>query len=47
MAKSNKIIVNGTEISVFVQNKVDYICLTDMTASFKGGSGLISKWITN
>lgn len=47
MAKSDKIIVNGTEITVFVQNKVDYICLTDMTANFKEGSGLISKWITN
>jgi len=47
MSKSNKINVIGTEITVLAQNEVDYICLTDMTAGFKEGSGLISKWITN
>jgi hypothetical protein len=47
MAKKQKITVKGTEITVFAQNETDYICLTDMTGSFKEGSGLIGKWITN
>lgn len=47
MAKSKTINVKGTDISVFVQNETDYICLTDMTGSFKEGSGLIGKWITH
>jgi hypothetical protein len=47
MAKNQKINVKGTEITVFAQNETDFISLTDMTASFKEGSGLIGKWITN
>lgn len=47
MAKSNKINVKGTEIIIFAENEQDYISLTDMTANFKEGSGLIGKWITN
>lgn len=47
MAKNKTIHVKGTEITVFVQNETDYISLTDMTGSFKEGSGLIGKWITN
>jgi hypothetical protein len=47
MAKKQKIIVKGTEITVFAQNETDFISLTDMTESFKEGSGLIGKWITN
>ncbi|MCZ2248552.1 MAG: KilA-N domain-containing protein [Bacteroidia bacterium] len=47
MAKSNKINVKGTEIIILAENEQDYISLTDMTASFKEGSGLIGKWITN
>jgi hypothetical protein len=47
MAKSNTINVKGTVVSVFAQNEQDYISLTDMTANFKEGSGLIGKWITN
>ena len=47
MAKSNKINVKGTPIAVLVQNDLDYISLTDMTAGFKEGSSLIGKWITN
>jgi hypothetical protein len=47
MAKSNKINVKGTAITVLVQNELDYISLTDMTVGFKEGSGLIGKWITN
>ncbi|WP_394353591.1 KilA-N domain-containing protein [Sphingobacterium paramultivorum] len=34
-------------MAVFTQNEIDYINLTDMTASFREGSGLIGKWITN
>ncbi len=41
------IVVKGSKISILAQNEADYICLTDMTISFKEGSGLIGKWITN
>jgi len=47
MARNQKINVKGAEITVFAQNETDYISLTDMAASFKEGSGLIGKWITN
>lgn len=47
MAKNKTITVKGTEITVFAENETDYISLTDMTGSFKEGSGLIGKWITN
>src|SRR5690606_30580437 len=47
MAKNKKINVKGTEISIFAQNEMDFISLTDMTGGFKEGSGLIGKWITN
>jgi hypothetical protein len=47
MAKNKKIDVKGTEISVFSQNELDFISLTDMTSNFKEGSSLIGKWITN
>ena len=47
MAKNQKIIVKGAEITVLAQNETDFISLTDMTSSFKEGSALIGKWITN
>jgi hypothetical protein len=47
MAKNQKLIVKGTEITLFAQEETDFISLTDMTRSFKEGSGLIGKWITN
>ena len=47
MAKNNKINVKGTAVTIFAQNDQDFISLTDMTANFKEGSGLIGKWITN
>ncbi|MBK9151558.1 MAG: KilA-N domain-containing protein [Saprospiraceae bacterium] len=47
MANNKNIEVKGSQISILVQNEVDYISLTDMTGSFKEGSGLIGKWITN
>jgi hypothetical protein len=47
MAKSKNIDVKGSQISILVQDEADYLSLTDMTGSFKEGSGLIGKWITN
>jgi hypothetical protein len=47
MAKSRILNVNEATIAVIHQNETDYISLTDMTVSFKEGSGLIGKWITN
>ncbi len=47
MSKNKKINVKGTEVTVYAQNDIDFISLTDMTLSFKEGSGLIGKWITN
>jgi hypothetical protein len=45
--KNRKIIVQGSEISVYQNNDIDFISLTDMTSNFDEGSGLIGKWITN
>lgn len=48
MAKRNqKIEVQGTEITISVNEQQDFISLTDMTKGFNEGSGLIGKWITN
>ncbi|MCZ2129507.1 MAG: KilA-N domain-containing protein [Bacteroidia bacterium] len=47
MAKNRTLNVNQSDITVIHQNESDYISLTDMTVSFKEGSGLIGKWITN
>lgn len=47
MAKSRKILVQQTDISIIIKDNSDFISLTDMTLSFKEGSGLIGKWITN
>lgn len=47
MAKNRKLNIKESEITVIRQNETDYICLTDMTTSFREGSGLIGKWITN
>ncbi len=47
MSKGRFLQVNDTDITVISQNESDYICLTDMTTTFKEGSGLIGKWITN
>ena len=47
MAKNRTLNVNQSDITVIHQNETDYISLTDMTVSFKEGSGLIGKWITN
>lgn len=47
MAKSRTIHVNQSEITVIHYNETDFINLTDMTVTFKEGSGLIGKWISN
>lgn len=47
MAKSRILKVQKNDIKVIAKNNTDFICLTDMTSSFKEGSGLIGKWITN
>lgn len=47
MAKGRILQINESEITVISQNETDYISLTDMTTTFKEGSGLIGKWITN
>ena len=47
MAKGRTIQVKEFAITVINQNQTDYISLTDMTAGFNEGSGLIGKWITN
>jgi hypothetical protein len=47
MKKNRKINVQGSEISVFQNDEIDFISLTDMTSNFNEGSSLIGKWITN
>ena len=47
MAKGRTVNVNESTITVIHQNETDYISLTDMTTSFREGSGLIGKWISN
>ena len=47
MAKGRILQVKISDITVISQNETDYISLTDMTVSFKEGSGLIGNWITN
>ena len=47
MAKGIVLLVKESSITVIRQNETDYISLTDMTAGFNEGSGLIGKWITN
>lgn len=47
MAKGRILQVKEATITVITQNETDFISLTDMTAGFSEGSGLIGKWITN
>ena len=39
--------VQGVEIHILEREDEDYISLTDMTASFEGGSGNIEAWLRN
>lgn len=47
MVKTAVIKVEDIDIAVTNINDSDYICLTDMTQNFDGGSKLIEKWINN
>lgn len=47
MVKTAIIKVNNTSIGVTSYNDNDFICLTDMTKNFEGGSKLIEKWMNN
>ncbi len=47
MTKGRILQVNESTITVIHQNEIDYVSLIDMTASFKEGTGLIGKWISN
>ncbi|MDD2246955.1 MAG: KilA-N domain-containing protein [Proteiniphilum sp.] len=47
MAKGRILQVKESEITVISQQNTDYISLTDMAITFRKGSGLIGKWITN
>lgn len=47
MAKERILKVNESNIVVIQYLETDFISLTDMTATFKEGSGLIGKWISN
>ncbi len=46
MSKSKIVNVKGTKVTIIAEGENDFISLTDMTASFIEGSGLIGKWIT-
>lgn len=42
-----KINVKGNEVSIYSENDLDYISLTDMVKGFDGGSALIEQWLKN
>lgn len=42
-----KINVKGSEVSIYSENDLDYISLTDMVKGFDGGSALIEQWLKN
>lgn len=46
MAKSKKIQVEGKEITIILDNKQEYISLTDMLKA-KDGDFFISDWLRN
>ena len=47
MRTKKHIEVQGIQITLTSQGEQDYICLTDMTKSFEGGSSLIENWLRN
>ena len=47
MRTKKQIEVQGIQITLTSQGEQDYICLTDMTKSFEGGSSLIENWLRN
>ncbi len=44
---NKKIIVQGSEITVYATNEQDYISLTDMVRDIENGPVLIEKWLRN
>lgn len=49
MAKKRKstIKVKGSDVSIYTENDLDFISLTDMVKNFDGGSALIEQWLKN
>lgn len=47
MVKNKVIQVYDSPIAIVSNHGKDYICLTDMTKTFEGGSGLIENWLRN
>ncbi|SDX11968.1 KilA-N domain-containing protein [Aequorivita viscosa] len=48
MAKrQSSINVKVSEVSIYTENDLDFISLTDMVKSFEGGSALIEQWLKN
>ena len=49
MTKKRKstIKVKGSEVSIYTENDLDFISLTDMVKNFDGGSALIEQWLKN
>lgn len=45
--KKSTINVKGSEVSIYTENDLDFISLTDMVKSFEGGSALIEQWLKN
>ena len=45
--KNNKILVEGSEITVFSVKEQDFISLTDMVRDIENGLVLIEKWLRN
>src|SRR5690554_2647258 len=49
MTKKRKSTINvkGSEVSIYTENDLDFISLTDMVKNFDGGSALIEQWLKN
>lgn len=47
MAKSKKINIKGSEITIIEKDNNDFISLTDMVKGFEDGLSLIEKWLRN
>ncbi|MGD9973183.1 MAG: KilA-N domain-containing protein [Desulfatirhabdiaceae bacterium] len=45
--KNQKIIVQGSQITILTKNEQDYISLTDMVRDIENGLALIEKWLRN
>lgn len=47
MKKTNKISVQGSEITIVKKDEEHFISLTNMVSGFEDGSALIEKWLRN